>query len=166
MNSTYDSTGMLTDRINGIGYFVGISIGIIFLVATITIATVACRRAVSAPYISQRHTADLRADPSIIAVDIGLDETTIQSYPTILYLEAKLDNKENNTSSCCSICLSDYKSTDILRQLPDCEHLFHIKCVDPWLRLHPTCPVCRHTPSPTPMSTPLAEVVPLAHHQV
>ncbi|CAI9097570.1 OLC1v1034032C1 [Oldenlandia corymbosa var. corymbosa] len=79
----------------------------------------------------------------------------------ILYSEAKLKNKDS-TATCCSICLADYKNSDTLRVLPDCSHLFHLKCVDPWLRLHPTCPVCRTSPLPTPLSTPLAEVVPLA----
>ncbi|CAH2040846.1 unnamed protein product [Thlaspi arvense] len=65
----------------------------------------------------------------------------------------------DSTATCCSICLADYKGSDTLRLLPDCGHLFHLKCVDPWLRLHPTCPVCRTSPVPTPMSTPLAEVV-------
>ncbi|KAJ0624340.1 putative transcription factor C2H2 family [Helianthus annuus] len=38
-------------------------------------------------------------------------------------------------------CLADYKGKDLLRELPDCGHLFHVKCVDPWLRLNPTCPI-------------------------
>lgn len=91
----------------------------------------------------------------------GLDEATITGYPKLLYSEAKLE-KKGSTASCCSVCLADYKDTDMLRALPDCGHLFHQKCIDPWLRLHPTCPVCRTSPLPTPLSTPLAEVVPLA----
>ncbi|MQL75677.1 hypothetical protein Taro_008061 [Colocasia esculenta] len=53
---------------------------------------------------------------------------------------------------CCSICLADYKDADVLRRLPDCKHLFHLKCVDPWLRLHPTFPVCRTSPLRRPPS--------------
>ncbi|KAL5709055.1 RING-type E3 ubiquitin transferase [Ranunculus cassubicifolius] len=165
MNNTITSAGILTDRINGAAYFIGISIGIIFLISIVSLASVLCKRAITTPRLSRDRSIVILNNPSIV-VDIGLDDTTIQSYPTIVYSVAKLENTGNNTSSCCSICLSDYKDTDILRRLPECGHLFHVKCVDPWLRLHPTCPVCRHSPMATPLSTPLAEVVPLSYHQV
>ncbi|EYU19848.1 hypothetical protein MIMGU_mgv1a024718mg [Erythranthe guttata] len=51
-------------------------------------------------------------------------------------------------ASACSICLADYGEADLIRLLPSCGHLFHLKCIDPWLILHPTCPVCRSSPSP------------------
>ncbi|GFP89558.1 putative RING-H2 finger protein atl71, partial [Phtheirospermum japonicum] len=89
------------------------------------------------------------------------DEVTLADYPKLLYSEAKVSHKDS-TAACCSICLADYKSCNMHSVLPECGHLFHLKCVDPWLRRHPTCPVCRTSPMPTPLSTPLAEVVPLA----
>uniref|UniRef100_A0A803QIE6 RING-type domain-containing protein n=1 Tax=Cannabis sativa TaxID=3483 RepID=A0A803QIE6_CANSA len=80
----------------------------------------------------------LHHDLHSFVVDIGLDDATIKSYPKLPYSEANKLKKTNSTSSCCcSICLADYKANDMLRQLPDCSHLFHVKCVDPWLRLHP-----------------------------
>ena len=82
---------------------------------------------------------------SINTVELGLDEATLRNYPKLIYAQAKL-HKGNSTSSCCSICLADYNDTDVLRLLPDCGHLFHLKCVDSWLRLHTTCPVCRNSP--------------------
>ncbi|GAB2218918.1 hypothetical protein Droror1_Dr00002151 [Drosera rotundifolia] len=109
--------------------------------------------------------------------DSGLDEATLRTFPRLLYSQAKIrgNNKGSCTggaghhhstcsSACCSICLGDYKETDVLRLLPDCGHLFHLKCVDPWLRLRPTCPICRSSPAPSPLAggTPLAEVDPLA----
>ncbi|KAK1287767.1 RING-H2 finger protein ATL70 [Acorus calamus] len=57
--------------------------------------------------------------------------------------------------------------SDLLRVLPDCGHLFHVKCVDSWLRSRPSCPICRRcSPLPSPLSTPLAEVVPLARIRI
>ena len=172
MNSTSDSGGFLgSNNVGGFGYGIGISVGILLLITSITLASYFCTRsqqpsAVSGHgrHVSQgvRNAREPRPpDLASFVVDVGLDEATIRSYPKLPYSEAKL-KKTNSTSSCCSICLGDYKVIDMLRQLPDCGHLFHVKCVDPWLRMHPTCPVCRTSPIPTPLSTPLAEVVPLA----
>lgn len=163
MNSTSDTGGFLgSNNIGGFGYGIGVSVGILLLITTITLASYFCTRTPppaqpATQRINTHHPPDLQS----FVVDIGLDDNTIKSYPKMLYSEAKLQ-KTDSTASCCSICLADYKATDTLRLLPDCSHLFHLKCVDPWLRLHPTCPVCRTSPLPTPLSTPLAEVVPLA----
>ncbi|KAE9619543.1 putative transcription factor C2H2 family [Lupinus albus] len=162
MSNTTDGSGFLgSNNINGFGYGIGISIGILLLIITITLTSFFCTRiqVPSAP-TRRRDIPDL-LEPQHSILDVGLDESTILSYPKMVYSEAKL-SKSDWTATCCSICLSDYKANDMLRVLPDCEHLFHPKCIDPWLRLHPTCPVCRTSPFPTPLSTPLAEVVPLA----
>ncbi|XP_030941642.1 RING-H2 finger protein ATL70-like [Quercus lobata] len=82
---------------------------------------------------------------SIDTVELGLDEATLRNYPKLIYAQAKL-HKGNSTSSYCSICLADYNDTDVLLLSPNCDHLFHLKCVDSWLRLHATCPVCRNLP--------------------
>lgn len=42
----------------------------------------------------------------------------------------------------CSICLNEFNSKEKLKQFPKCEHLFHIKCLDIWLNIEPTCPNC------------------------
>ncbi|KAK6231958.1 hypothetical protein SCA6_002031 [Theobroma cacao] len=158
MNSTTDSGGFLgSNNIGGFGYGIGVSVGILLLITTITLASYFCTRT-PPPQAPPRARQEPTLDPESLVVDLGLDEETIKSYPKLLYSEAKLHNKDS-TSSCCSICLADYKSSDTLRLLPDCNHLFHLKCVDPWLRLHPTCPVCRTSPIPTPLSTPLAEAL-------
>ncbi|KAK7268110.1 hypothetical protein RIF29_20797 [Crotalaria pallida] len=163
MSNTTDPSGFLgSNSISGFGYGIGISIGILLLITTITLTSYFCTRVQvpSAPN-RRRHTPDL-LEPQHSIIDVGLDDSTIMSYPKMLYSEATKLRKSDSTATCCSICLADYKATDKLRVLPDCEHLFHPKCIDPWLRLHPTCPVCRTSPIPTPLSTPLAEVVPLA----
>lgn len=46
----------------------------------------------------------------------------------------------------CTICLDDYQeSVDVLRLLPECGHMFHGACIDQWLALSPTCPICRQS---------------------
>ncbi|XP_058085750.1 RING-H2 finger protein ATL70-like [Magnolia sinica] len=162
MNSTYTSDGLMnTDMMSrsGLSYGIGLTIGILFLlITTITVATYICTRPSSSPiYHSRELHGPTQHQTPVADNKVGLDEATLLSYPMLLYSHVKIQNKNTN-SSCCPICLADYKDTDMLRLLPDCRHLFHVKCVDAWLLLHPTCPVCRTPPLPTP----LAEVVPLA----
>ncbi|KAK7356533.1 hypothetical protein VNO80_15806 [Phaseolus coccineus] len=71
-------------------------------------------------------------------------DTSFESYPKLLYSQKEKGSSSSNIcSSSCSICLGDYKEGDMLRLLPHCLHIFHLACVDPWLRLHSTCPICR-----------------------
>ncbi|KAK9170263.1 hypothetical protein Syun_002403 [Stephania yunnanensis] len=167
---TFPGDGLLNNYsgLNGISYFFGIAIGIVLLVTMIVLASYFCNRILTqrAPQ-PQRNDLPLPPAPPQQRTDTqeGIGEDVLLSYPKLLYSQAKF-HKKDTTTSCCSICLADYKGTDTLRLLPDCGHLFHVDCVDPWLRLHPTCPICRNSPIPTPLSTPLAEVVPLANHQV
>ncbi|XP_049388657.1 RING-H2 finger protein ATL56-like [Solanum stenotomum] len=43
----------------------------------------------------------------------------------------------------CAICLEGFKDGEFCRKLPDCGHLFHVKCVDSWLMRVLNCPICR-----------------------
>lgn len=42
----------------------------------------------------------------------------------------------------CDVCLEDYAAGDELLRLP-CMHVFHCKCVTPWLLKAGMCPACR-----------------------
>ncbi|KAH7300698.1 hypothetical protein KP509_24G075000 [Ceratopteris richardii] len=96
----------------------------------------------------------------------GLDEATLQSYPKIVFNEKHPPFPPQD--SACSICLADYKDGEMLRFLPECRHTFHADCIDAWLRLHATCPMCRYSPLPTPQSTPgstpLSDLIPMARY--
>ncbi|CAI0476403.1 unnamed protein product [Linum tenue] len=43
----------------------------------------------------------------------------------------------------CCICLSSYDDGVELRELP-CGHHFHCTCVDKWLHINATCPLCKY----------------------
>ncbi|KAI5556356.1 hypothetical protein POPTR_018G034400v4 [Populus trichocarpa] len=42
----------------------------------------------------------------------------------------------------CCICLAKYANNDELRELP-CSHFFHKDCVDKWLKINASCPLCK-----------------------
>ncbi|KAL2516909.1 RING/U-box superfamily protein [Abeliophyllum distichum] len=42
----------------------------------------------------------------------------------------------------CCICLARYVNNDELRELP-CSHFFHKECVDKWLKINSSCPLCK-----------------------
>ncbi|KAL2902509.1 hypothetical protein RDABS01_027591 [Bienertia sinuspersici] len=43
----------------------------------------------------------------------------------------------------CCICLTVYEDGTELRELPCCHH-FHCSCVDKWLYINSTCPLCKY----------------------
>lgn len=95
-----------------------------------------------------------RANQQVVAsVPEGIILATLLRYPKILYSRLIREKGKSGSSSPCSICLRDYRSSDLLRLLPECGHFYHVKCVDPWLRTHWSCPVCRNSMIPAPRIT-------------
>eukprot|EP01018_Ginkgo_biloba_P016470 Gb_08038 [translate_table: standard] len=180
------SNSTLTDLSKvGLGYGIAIALGILVLITTIMLASYVCVRVHGQSQIGHGGRSDIHgtvgqrrgahsyeSSSSAVAVSIaGLDQATLDSYPKVVYSEKQCNpSKPHADNSCCSICLSDYKESEVLRLLPDCGHMFHVACIDAWLRLHATCPMCRTSPLPspqtTPLSTPLSEFVPLARHYI
>lgn len=77
----------------------------------------------------------------------GLDQSTIESYTKVVLGESRRLPMGPNDGT-CPICLSDYRAEEIVRCIPACQHCFHAGCIDAWLRLNNSCPVCRNAPSP------------------
>ncbi|RLN13120.1 zinc finger, C3HC4 type family protein [Panicum miliaceum] len=57
--------------------------------------------------------------------------------------EASASPRRRRSGVLCAVCLEDVLAGEMVRQLPACRHLFHVGCVDVWLRAHRTCPLCR-----------------------
>ena len=66
----------------------------------------------------------------------GLSAEIISSLPKRLY-------RETDANEECVVCLGDFVSNELLKELPKCGHTFHVDCIDKWLSLRTTCPVCR-----------------------
>ncbi|PRQ58442.1 putative chromatin regulator PHD family [Rosa chinensis] len=128
-----------------------VSIAVPALTMAIGIACFACikdRSGISPGRTAQRNPTAVAAEPeqqSTIVMN-GLDQTTIESYQKLVLGESRRLPGPNDTT--CTICLSEYLTKDTVRCIPECKHCFHAECVDEWLRLNSTCPVCRNSPSP------------------
>ncbi|KAE9603780.1 putative chromatin regulator PHD family [Lupinus albus] len=70
----------------------------------------------------------------------GIDKLVIETLPFFKFSSLK-GSKEGLE---CTVCLSKFEETEILRLLPKCKHAFHMNCIDKWLESHSTCPLCRY----------------------
>jgi len=58
--------------------------------------------------------------------------------------EFRGDQKEPEKCA-CAVCKDDFKEGDKIIQFPcPSKHPYHRECIHPWLKLHNSCPVCRH----------------------
>lgn len=68
-----------------------------------------------------------------------LPQKQIAAIPRTTVTQSQVDSKLQ-----CSVCWDDFKLAETVRQLP-CQHLYHDKCIEPWLKIHGTCPICRQS---------------------
>ncbi|KAK9938653.1 hypothetical protein M0R45_015377 [Rubus argutus] len=71
----------------------------------------------------------------------GLSQECIQNLPRSTFCSG--DIMESCNELCCSICLEELEGGEYTRELPICGHLFHLACIDQWLRRQGSCPMCR-----------------------
>ncbi|MBA0872580.1 hypothetical protein Goshw_016564, partial [Gossypium schwendimanii] len=78
---------------------------------------------------------------SAAIVNIGIETKALKTFPVVNYsAEMNLPGQDSE----CPICLSEFTAGERLRFLPKCNHGFHVRCVDEWLKSHTSCPKCRH----------------------
>ncbi|XP_057688538.1 RING finger protein 215 isoform X2 [Corythoichthys intestinalis] len=66
---------------------------------------------------------------------------TMSSLQTKMYQMPKVRHDETDN---CAVCLEPFHQNQRLRVLP-CRHEYHQECVDPWLLLRHTCPLCKRS---------------------
>ena len=69
-------------------------------------------------------------------VNKGLNKDKINKIPIVNF--KKNYYKDNNK---CVICQEDFRDFEKVKKL-GCEHLFHINCIDQWLKKDKKCPFC------------------------
>jgi hypothetical protein len=62
-------------------------------------------------------------------------KASIESMPSVVIGECE-DGE-------CVICLDEWLEGEVVKEMP-CKHKFHGNCVEKWLKLHGSCPVCRY----------------------
>lgn len=82
-------------------------------------------------------------DVSLVeAPNSGLDPLIIASLPKLLYKQTNQFIKGEEAIE-CSVCLCNILEDASVRVLPNCNHIFHVDCVDKWFGSNTTCPICR-----------------------
>ncbi|XP_040375844.1 RING-H2 finger protein ATL39-like [Oryza brachyantha] len=79
----------------------------------------------------------------------GLDASALAALPVTAYVRRNggagegSDRRAPAAAADCAVCLSELADGEKVRELPNCGHVFHVECVDAWLRSRTTCPLCR-----------------------
>ncbi|CAJ1069388.1 RING finger protein 215 [Xyrichtys novacula] len=70
----------------------------------------------------------------------------MSSLKTKMYRQPKrwCDPTQSAETDNCAVCLEPFNNNQCLRVLP-CLHEYHRECVDPWLLLQHTCPLCKRS---------------------
>lgn len=83
------------------------------------------------------------------AARTGLKKSALRKIPVAVYNTADRKAGSNTGTSPshieCPICLGEFIDGEKVRVLPNCNHRFHVSCIDTWLRSHSSCPNCRHS---------------------
>lgn len=81
----------------------------------------------------------------------GLDAKALHALP-VFTLESEQANEEGGVAAelhgQCVVCLGEMEDGELGRLLPGCRHVFHVECIDTWLGVSSTCPVCRTAATP------------------
>ncbi|XP_020097746.1 RING-H2 finger protein ATL80-like [Ananas comosus] len=151
--SSYAAILYYGHRVPNVGNVVGslaVFIGVTLLCLLILLAVASWRRrlrreartAAAPPYEPPR------AQPQ-------LSDSAAAALPTFAY-DRTVDHRGGGGGwAQCTICLSVISRGEMVKQVPACKHLYHVRCIDKWLSSHSTCPLCRSDVTGTPPQPPV-----------
>uniref|UniRef100_A0A8D1FAJ7 Ring finger protein 44 n=1 Tax=Sus scrofa TaxID=9823 RepID=A0A8D1FAJ7_PIG len=135
----------------------------------ITCPTIPCTR--NCPSVCSMLPMSPTAMGPTISLDLDVDDVEMENYEALLNLAERLGDAKprgltkadieqlpsyrfhpdshQSEQTLCVVCFSDFEARQLLRVLP-CNHEFHTKCVDKWLKANRTCPICRADASEVP----------------
>ncbi|MED6120078.1 hypothetical protein PIB30_017525 [Stylosanthes scabra] len=89
--------------------------------------------------------------------DSGVEDvnTAAEDDGGILVAGTEKERPISGEDSACCICLAKYADNDELRELP-CDHIFHVDCIDKWLQINASCPLCKYEIGANNEGSPLA----------
>ncbi|KAF8037176.1 hypothetical protein BT93_B0168 [Corymbia citriodora subsp. variegata] len=79
----------------------------------------------------------------IDAPTVTISTEDLDNLPCFDYPGGTGDRGSNNGPVDCAVCLESFKAGEKCRSLPNCNHSFHVQCIDSWLLKTPICPICR-----------------------
>ncbi|KAK9057847.1 hypothetical protein SSX86_022685 [Deinandra increscens subsp. villosa] len=84
---------------------------------------------------------------------VGLEKRALRKIPVAVFRlktnSCSGSGSGSDSATECTICLGDFVDGEKVRVLPECNHEFHVKCVDKWLKEHTSCPNCRRSLVPS-----------------
>ncbi|KAI3457933.1 hypothetical protein Pfo_014596 [Paulownia fortunei] len=93
--------------------------------------------------------AEFHPSPSLVPLPVHLMSKSIKDHlPIVQYMmfksRSRAHDEEDVVGACCAVCLSNIEAWHKVRELGNCEHVFHVECLDAWMdQGRETCPVCR-----------------------
>ncbi|KAL5722837.1 RING-type E3 ubiquitin transferase [Ranunculus cassubicifolius] len=131
MNTINTDSSIIPSLIHGLGAFLGFSLveegepeqGLQHLVAIMLLAGDEGLEELVEEFISREGLKPATKD-------------SIQALRKVVFTE---DDKEKE----CAICLDELEIGGEGKEMP-CMHMYHEKCIEKWLGIHGSCPVCRH----------------------
>lgn len=89
-------------------------------------------------------------------VDDGLDANSLERIPSMTFSQfSHLHSVIASGCPECAICIESFEANSVVRPLV-CKHAFHKDCIDQWLSMHSSCPLCR---SRVPTQAAVDEIV-------